>query len=75
MGETILITVGEPTISSGIKAYPCVVYLYPEANGAWSLLDCDLPGPVAESYENLESAVRGAHEYVARKERARFKCG
>jgi len=67
-GATIAITVGEPTIAGEIIIYPSIVYLYPAADGAWNLLDCDLPDP-AETYENLESAVHSAHEYVARKER------
>jgi hypothetical protein len=74
LGETILITVGEPTTADGITVYPGVVYLYPIASGAWNLLDCDpnLPNP-AETYDNLEVAARGAHEYVASKERSRVK--
>jgi hypothetical protein len=67
MGETILITVGDPTTAHGITVYPGVVYLCPLASGGWSLLDCDLPDP-AETYEDLDSAARGAHQYVARKE-------
>jgi hypothetical protein len=72
MGETILITVGEPTIFDGITVYPGAVYLYPVAAGRWNLLDCGLPNP-AEAYEDLESAVCGAHQYVARKESSRVK--
>jgi hypothetical protein len=41
MGETILITVGEPTTTAGITVYSSVVYLYPVAGGGWNLLDCD----------------------------------
>jgi len=66
MGETILITVGEPTTVDGILVYPSVVYLYPVAGGAWALLDCDLPDP-AETYEDLKSAARGVHDYLARR--------
>ena len=66
MGETILITVGGPRTVDGITVYPGAIYLYPLEGGGWNLLDCDLPDP-AETYDDLESAVHGAHEYVARK--------
>ena len=74
MGETILITVGEPTTVDGITVYPGAVYLCPIAGGAWKLLDCD-PAGRAETYEDLESAARGAHQYVACKESSRVKQG
>jgi hypothetical protein len=73
-GATIFVGVGEPTLKDGITSFPGAVYLYPAADGSWNLLDCDVPDP-AKSYENLESAVRGADEYVARKEQARVKGG
>ena len=71
-GETIVITVGEPETNDGIDAYPGAVYLYPAQEGAWNLLDLDLPDPAA-TYADLESATLVVHEYVARKELARRK--
>lgn len=67
-GDTIGITVGEPTLANGISVYPSVVYLYPREGQEWALVDFDLPDP-AETFDSLERAARGAHEYVARKER------
>jgi hypothetical protein len=69
MGETILITVGAPTVGE-VPIYPGVVYLCPTSTGSWNLIDFDLPIP-AETYVDLESAMHGAHEYVGRKEAAR----
>lgn len=33
----------------------------------WGLLDCDVADPAA-TYDDLEAAVRGAHEYIGQKE-------
>jgi hypothetical protein len=68
-GKTIAITVGEPNAADEIKLYPGIVYLYPTDTSAWNLLDLELSDPAAR-YEDLESAARGVHEYVARKEAA-----
>jgi hypothetical protein len=70
MGKTIVITIGEPTTHGEITVYPSAVYVYPAMNGAWNLYEPGLLDP-AETYDSLESAVRGAHEYVGRKEAAR----
>jgi hypothetical protein len=70
LGATIVIPFGEPDVAHGITVYPGVVYLYPAIKGAWNLLDLNLPDPAA-TYEDLETAVRGAHQYVTAKERSR----
>lgn len=72
LGKTIVITVGEPDAADGIPVYPGAVYLYPAEEGAWNLLDLDLPDPAA-IYADLESATLAVHEYVARKELAMRK--
>ena len=67
LGATIAITVGEARVADGISVYPGMLYLYPAESGGWNLLDLSLPDP-AMRFADLESAVHGAHEYVARKE-------
>jgi hypothetical protein len=67
MGETIFVTIGEPTPGE-IPVYPGAVCLYPTTAGAWELCDFGRHDPPL-AYSNLESAVHGAHDYVARRER------
>ena len=65
---SILLTVGEPTTSDdGVTSYPGIVSIYPATNGEWNMLDCNAPDRAPEPFPNLESAVKGAHDYVARK--------
>lgn len=80
MGQTILITVGEPDVSHDITFYPGgVVYVCPEADGSWTLLDCyhqDGRSRVAgvatgQPFSDLESAVYAAHDYIVQVERTR----
>jgi hypothetical protein len=67
MGKTILVLVGEPVGDGDLSVYPAALYLYPAPSGRWRLWDRDVPDPAAE-YDDLESAVRAAHEYVSRME-------
>ena len=65
-GKTIALPVGDAQQAGEITFYPGgVVYLYPENDGSWSMLDCysSEPPPHAR-WSNLESAVQGAHEHV-----------
>jgi hypothetical protein len=69
LGETIVVPFGEPALAQGIPIYPGAIYLYPTDSGAWNLRDFGV-NEEETSYESLELAVHGAHEYVARRERA-----
>jgi len=69
MGQTIMITIGKPQVVKDIAIYAGIVYLYPFKAGGWNLLDYSQRGAEVH-YDDLESAVRGAHEYVARIEAA-----
>jgi hypothetical protein len=77
MGETVLITVGQPDHVDAIKVYPKgVVYVCPEADGRWFVIDCywqDGRSRVAgfdlsQRYVDLSSAVQAARGYVMRVE-------
>jgi hypothetical protein len=68
LGETIAITIGEPSMAGEVEVYPGVVYLCPAGDGTWRLRDFGVFDP-EESYDDLESAIRGAHDYVGRRER------
>jgi hypothetical protein len=65
-GETIALPIGDAQQVGAITFYPGgVVYLYPENDGRWSMLDCyrSEPPPHA-SWSNLEAAIQGTYEYV-----------
>ena len=69
LGETIYITIGEPQLHQGVKAFPGAVYLRPAQSGGWDLID--FAHGRAESVEwhgDLASAARAAHDYIARQE-------
>jgi hypothetical protein len=72
MGQTIVITVGEADAVGEISVYPGAVYIVPTESGGWSLFDGGVYDP-AETFGDLESAARAAHERVARQEVARRK--
>jgi hypothetical protein len=77
MGETVLITVGQPNHVRDIEVYPKgVVYVCPEADGRWYVIDCSsqmgrsrVAGfDLAQRYGDLSSAVHAARDYVMRVE-------
>lgn len=82
MGETIAVTVDESQVHAGITYYPGgVVYVCPQAEGQWTLVDCyylDGRSRVPEikieesSFPDLESAVYAAHDYVLQVEKRRL---
>ena len=69
LGETIVITIGEPS-NDELQVYPGAVYLAPAGDGTWKLIDFGLPNSET-SYDDLESAIHGAYEHVGRRERDR----
>ena len=73
MGETIVITIGEPEMAGDIKVYPSgAVYVCPEAGQRWTLLDCYFQNSrsrvpdfdIRQRYSDLASATKAAREYV-----------
>jgi len=77
MGETVLITVGQPDNARDITVYPeGVVYVCPEADGRWIVIDCfwqDGRSRVAgfdltHRHADLFAAVHAARDYVMRVE-------
>lgn len=79
LGETVLITVGQPDQVGAITVYPKgVVYVCPEADGRWVVIDCgwqDGRSRVAgfdltRRHADLSSAVHAARDYVTRVEAA-----
>jgi hypothetical protein len=67
LGKTIVIPIGEP--EGEIEVYPGAVYLYPAEDGTWRLRDFGVVEAAESSYDDLEAAIHGAHEYIGRRER------
>ena len=71
-GESISITYGEPRTHGDITVEPGAVLVSRTRSGAWELVDPnDLStwnGGAIETHGDLESAARGAHDYVERAE-------
>src|SRR5262245_14630933 len=67
LGETIVVTIREPSKDFS-QVYSGAVYLYPDKDGTWKLIDFGRLN-TEEGYDDLESAIHGAHEYIGRRER------
>jgi len=79
LGETVLITVGQPDQVGAITVYPNgVVYVCPGADGRWLVIDCYWPDgrsrvagfDLTQRYVDLSSAIHAARDYVIRVEAA-----